>query len=411
MENGILRDFIGRIGLIFICILLIMQNGCDRLQIVEVKKSSAENKTVPKSSVKNVHHKPVSSKSASKPADSIESSVLTVNSANITADDIINRIRPQLIAAAQTYSRDAYYVKAKQLAMQAVYDVIYETLLYQEISSRISKEQNPAIEKAVDQAIERMVVNQAGGSKIRFERQLAQQGMDIRALRKKLRKQILTQQYLREKFRSRVIVTRDQLWEYYKTHSKEFYSPACVHIFMIEVDTDKFLPDKVRWDSASSQQRQLAQALAEKRIKFIQKKLSDGQEFSQVAKEFSTSPSGKVGGDIGWITKGSYKYKPIEDAAFSLRPGSISKPIHIGRKTYIIKVAGLVEAKTTSFSAAQDKIRSKLEQKMYADLVNEHIHELWKRSEISPIQPFLQTVLKCIPSYYSMKKKAMHNAQ
>jgi len=411
MRNNVLRDIIGRTGLILAGILVIMQGSCKYLQIVEVRKKPVKTETARKSSVNTAKTKSPKSQPASKPANSIESSVLTINSTNITADEIIRRIKPLLTSTAQMYNRDAYYIKARQLAMQNVYDVIYETLLYQEISSRISDEQNPAIEKAVDRAVENMITRQAGGSKIRLEKQLAREGIDMPTLRKKLRRQILTQQYLREKFRSKVIVTRDQLWEYYKTHSKEFCSPGRVHIFMIEVDTDKFLPDKVRWEHADNQKKQLAQALADRQIKLIQKKLASGEEFSNVAKEFSTSPSGKLGGDMGWITKGSYKYKLIEDTAFTLKPGQVSKPIHIGRKTYIIKVAELVEANTTSFADAQEKIRAKLEQKIYAQLVNEHIRKLWKKSQIGPIQPFLQTVLIRIPTYYSMKNNSSDNAQ
>ncbi len=394
---------------------VIVGSGCGSVKIVEVKDGKEGAGQVSRDSVGG---KAKSSKSSArvkskerkeivrnKPVGTIESSVLTINSSHITADDVISRIRPELVLAGQKYSEKMYYARARELAMQAIYDMIYETLLYEEISSRISDEQNPAVEKAVDQAVENMIDNQAGGSRVRFERQLAERGMDMAKLRKQLRKQILTQQYLREKFRSKVIVTRNDLWEYYKKHHKEFVRPARARVFMIELDIDKYLPKGTSWESASKQAKQIAEILAERKAKEILKELKEGKPFAELAKKYSDSAIGRLGGDIGWITRGSYRYKEIEDCVFSLKPGEVGGPIRIGRKIYIVKLADFIEAKETSFVDAQEQIRKKLEQKIYAELVNEHIQKLLKKSQISAIQPFLETVLKRIPSYYSMRAK------
>ncbi len=383
--------------------------GCGSFRIVEVKEDKGDKgkseKIESKSNASGKKRKNVNSGVAQRPKDSIESSVLTINSNHITADEVIDRIMPDLVLAGQKYNRKMYYVKARELALRAIYDMIYENLLYEEVSGMISEEQNPAVEKAIDQAVENMIKKRAGGSRVRFEKQLSERGLDMTVLRNQLRKQILTQQYLREKFRSKIIVTRDDLWEYYKSHRKEFYTPGRAHVLMIELKIDKFLPKGVKWSQASKEQKQIAEVIAERRATMILKRLRAGENFSELAKQFSTSPSGKLGGDIGWITRGSYKYKKIEDCVFNLKPGEIGGPIRIGRKIYILKLAELKQAKRVAFIDAQEKIRNKLEQKLYAELVNGHIQKLWKKSRISPIQPFLKTVMSRLPSYYSMKSK------
>ncbi len=50
------------------------------------------------------------------------------------------------------------------------------------------------------------------------------------------------------------------------------------------------------------------------------------QNFMNAAKKYSTCPSGKSGGILGWFGRGDM-VRPFEDAAFNLPNGQVSEPV------------------------------------------------------------------------------------
>jgi len=68
--------------------------------------------------------------------------------------------------------------------------------------------------------------------------------------------------------------------------------------------------------------------------------LEKGADFGKLAKQYSTSPSGKRGGDLGSFGRGQM-VKPFERAAFALNVGETTKePVKTQFGYHIIKRLG-----------------------------------------------------------------------
>jgi len=74
----------------------------------------------------------------------------------------------------------------------------------------------------------------------------------------------------------------------------------------------------------------------------LYEQIKGGKGFAEVAMEYSSCPSGRNGGDLGFFPKG-VMVKPFEDAAFSLPVGELSQPVQTQFGWHLILVTDVEE--------------------------------------------------------------------
>lgn len=92
----------------------------------------------------------------------------------------------------------------------------------------------------------------------------------------------------------------------------------------------------------------------------IKDKLSKGEDFAELAKEYSIDDLSKEsGGDLGFFGRGRM-VPSFEEAAFTLKEGEISEPVKSDYGYHIIKVEEKKEAKEASLEEFRDDIKEVL---------------------------------------------------
>ncbi len=150
---------------------------------------------------------------------------------------------------------------------------------------------------------------------------------------------------------SGIVPTQEEIQAYYDSHKNDFMTPEQVVIEYVELKKDAFMAkakvDESRLQAAYkseianlSEQRDAAHILievndkqndeqAKAKIKQIQERLSKGEDFAKLAKEFSQDPgSAANGGDLGFAGRGVYD-PAFEEALYALAPHQVSAPVRV----------------------------------------------------------------------------------
>lgn len=157
-----------------------------------------------------------------------------------------------------------------------------------------------------------------------------------------------------------ITVSDQDLQDYYKANIKRYTIPEerrASHI-LIKVDP-----------TASAADREKAKAKAEGLLAELKK---NPGAFAELARKYSDDPgSAEKGGDLDFFGRGGLAAKPLEDAAFALKPGEISGLVKSDFGYHIVKLTAVRGGETRSFESVRPEIerevKTQLAQKRFAD--------------------------------------------
>ncbi|MBU1004136.1 MAG: SurA N-terminal domain-containing protein [Proteobacteria bacterium] len=188
-----------------------------------------------------------------------------------------------------------------------------------------------------------------------FEAQLRLEGMTLDQYKEKLKGDILKHRLLGVMVKRKVVVSAEEVKQYFDEHRKEYVKDKQVELAVILVPT-----------------LEEAQRLRED--------IGKGKStFAEVAGKYSQGPGSDQGGNIGILDWGSMT-QDWRDALEKVQPGEMSQAFRFKEFGAILKFVSLVGGESREFDpAVQEEIREKLSQQQLEDRFNEYMDGL--RSE------------------------------
>lgn len=131
---------------------------------------------------------------------------------------------------------------------------------------------------------------------------------------------------------------------------------------------------------------------ARARIEEVAAKLKQGQDFAELAKEYSDDTGTKErGGDLGFFER-RMMVQPFDEAAFNLQVGEISDIVETQFGYHIIKLLGRGEIQ--SFEQEKENLKTILKRLRYQDIYNEYVNQLKKEFAFSINNNALQVIVE-----------------
>jgi peptidyl-prolyl cis-trans isomerase SurA len=268
--------------------------------------------------------------------------VATVNDEVITWSELMNLIvfeeKEFLSGVAGTERKE----KIRELERPYLNNLIEMKLQIQDAQKMRLEVNDSEIDGAINE-----IKNKFGLTDEALMNSLEAEGLTITDYRKRLADQILLQKVVNIAVRNNIVISDKEIEKYYEDNRGKYHAGEKLKIRQIFFA----LPE-------DASQKGIIEGKAHDLVQRINK----GEDFANLASEFSEDASREFGGDLGYISRGIV-LKEIEDTAFDLHKGEISEPFWSSAGLHIIKLEDRIEG--GGLDEVRDKIKEVLFQRAF----------------------------------------------
>jgi peptidyl-prolyl cis-trans isomerase SurA len=238
-------------------------------------------------------------------------------------------------------------------------NLIDESLMVQK-----AKDESVNVETDLIKRLDQMRKQDNANSIDDLQKEAEQQGLNWEDFKDQIRRQLLMQEVISRDVGSRLVISRQEMRQYYDQHKEEFKSEGMVHLAEILVSNTKNKPDE-----------------AEKRAKTAEAELKGGARFSEVVKKYSDDPSVEQGGDIGMMKTGGLA-PSISAAIGKLDNNEYTDVIPIKTGYLILKLVERFSAGIPPFEEVEPHVNEMLYSQRMEPKMRQYLTQLRKDSYI-----------------------------
>ncbi|MBC8379024.1 MAG: peptidylprolyl isomerase [Planctomycetes bacterium] len=290
---------------------------------------------------------------------------MRIYSETITVGEILGYVEQKLKPLAEKSDAETFLSQALPDIRETLRNKVTDVLLYQEARKTAPEDIDEKISKAVESEIARFVAGY-GNNYALAENAIKRMGMDWKSFREYEKKLILTQSYISSTVKEEKRFAYRDLLDYYESvKAEQFSKPGFVEFSIIDIDPGNLTAEQAAAD----------------RIEEVLAKLDTGEDFAEVAKQYSHGPFAAMGGKLEPVSLDSGSlaepYGTLAKEAQRMQPGQIIGPIEILGHLFVLKLDQLELGESKSFEEVQHLVEQQLQflnrQKQYLELVQKLI--------------------------------------
>ncbi len=274
--------------------------------------------------------------------------VVVVNDDIITLSDL-NEIFDQYY---QKITQSGYLpAKEKEMIYKVRQDAINRLIDNKLTEQEIEKKKIFVDDKELNSAIERIKKdNYYTDEDLRAA--LLREGLTVDEYKGHIEKQILRSKLVNYEIKSKIVITGEDVKDYYNKNKKLYKGKIKYHLKNIIIPLSEYAAEDDR-------------KKAENSIKSILSLLNKGDSFADVAKKYSRSALASQGGDLGFIEESGLSVK-LQQVIKNIKVGEFTGIIETDHGYQIFFVEDIVTTKGKSLEIAYADIENKL----YNEVVN-----------------------------------------
>lgn len=263
----------------------------------------------------------------------------------------------------QTGQSDQMSYQDSAIQRQSLDQFISNTLLKQEVVKHIIEVKEEEIENAIRIVERRLPPGET------LESTLQNQNLTMRKFRDNLVLELKVQKLVQNEVLSQVTeIDTAEAKKFYEENPMKFTRPMKAHARHILIRMDKDASEE-----KVNNARQKAQS--------ILTRIKQGEDFVELAKNFSEDPTGRKGGDLGFFSKGDM-VPEFDEQVFLLKPGEVSELVRTKFGFHIIKVEEFKDSEQTPYEKVEKNIIAYLKQMKSQESFDNYIQKLKQKAKI-----------------------------
>ena len=290
-----------------------------------------------------------------------DTTVVIVNDIPITETDVTLEIK-RILFQAKAMRQPIDESMMGPMRDKVIDSLINRELLYQQSKAKGITTDAEEIDNSIDQIKQRLEAGQS------FESLLAEMGITIETMRTQVGQANAIQKLLEVVVYPKAMVSEKESRIFFENNPQYFQKPEEVKASHILIQV---APD-------AGDEEKLA---AREKIEEVQIKIEAGDDFAELARQYSEGPSNVSGGDLGYFDR-KKMLKPFSAAAFALKPGEVSDIVETRFGFHLIKVYDKKAKSAYVFEDIKDRLREILRQQKIRDETVRYLEELRKTADV-----------------------------
>ncbi len=273
----------------------------------------------------------------------------------IVNDDIIvlSELEPLLVVFRERIVAMGYPEEKERETLFEIRENILNKLIDDKLRDQeVAKSDITVTVEEVDSAIEGLKQQNALTDE-ELRAALSVDGLTMADYRKQVREEILRAKLMNQEVRAKIIITQEDVESYYKRNDDKYGGQTNYHLrhilltFASPVDED--LKEQVKTEMDG-----------------ILERLGRGEPFEALAKQYSQSPTSRLGGDLGVLELSTLSEK-IQAAVVSLTPGETSPPVETDQGYQIFLLQQII----TEPGIPLEAVSAEIEEALYKEIIEE----------------------------------------
>jgi len=293
-----------------------------------------------------------------------DTTVAIVNDIPITETDVALEVK-RILFQAKAMRQPIDESMMGSMRDKVIDSLINRELLYQQSKAKGITTDAEEVDNSIDQIKQRLEAGQS------FENLLAEMGITIETMRTQVGQANAIQKLIEVVVYPKAMVSEKESRIFFENNPQYFQKPEEVKASHILIQV---APD-------AGDEEKLA---ARKKIEEVQIKIEAGDDFAELARQYSEGPSNVNGGDLGYFDR-KKMVKPFSDAAFALKPGEVSDIVETRFGFHLIKVYDKTAKSAYVFEDIKDRLREILRQQKIQEETVRYLEELRKTADVKRI--------------------------